>query len=74
MLWWSLPGQELFGEMPGYFGDRRDSRKWLITDADIEGKTAHLSIINDYGSEDMKSTGLMRKIMPTPIYGYILEN
>ena len=23
------------GEMPGYFGDRRDSRKWLITDADI---------------------------------------
>lgn len=48
-----VPGQELFGEMPGYFGDKRDSRKWLITDADIEGKTAHLSIINDYGSEDL---------------------
>ena len=48
-----VSGQELFGEMPGYFGDRRDSRKWLITDADIEGKTAHLSIINDYGSEDL---------------------
>lgn len=48
-----VPGQELFGKMPGYFGDRRDSRKWLITDADIEGKTAHLSIINDYGSEDL---------------------
>ena len=48
-----VPGQELFGEMPGYFGDRRDSRKWLITDADIEGRTAHLSIINDYGSEDL---------------------
>ena len=48
-----VPGQELFGEMPGYFGDRRDSRKWLITDAIIEGKTAHLSIINDYGSEDL---------------------
>ena len=48
-----VPGQELFGEMPGYFGDRRDSRKCLITDADIEGKTAHLSIINDYGSEDL---------------------
>lgn len=48
-----VPGQELFGEMPGYFGDRHDSRKWLITDADIEGKTAHLSIINDYGSEDL---------------------
>ena len=48
-----VPGQELYGEMPGYFGDRRDSRKWLITDAIIEGKTAHLSIINDYGSEDL---------------------
>lgn len=48
-----VPGQELFGEMPGYFGDKRDSRKWLITDAEIDGKTAHLSIINDYGSEDL---------------------
>lgn len=48
-----VPGQELFGEMSGYFGDRRDSRKWLITDAEIDGKTAHLSIINDYGSEDL---------------------
>ena len=48
-----VPGQELFGEMPGYFGDRRDSRKWLITDATVDGKTAHLSIINDYGSEDL---------------------
>lgn len=48
-----VPGQEVFGEMPGYFGDRLDSRKWLITDADVEGKIAHLSIINDYGSEDL---------------------
>ena len=48
-----VPGQELFGEMPGYFGDRRDSRKWLITDAEIDGKVAHLSIINDYGSGDL---------------------
>ena len=48
-----VPGQEIFGEMPGYFGDRKDSRKWLITDAQIEGNTAHLSITNDYGSEDL---------------------
>ena len=48
-----VPRQELFGEMPGYFGDRRDSRKWLITDAEIDGKVALLSIINDYGSEDL---------------------
>ena len=48
-----VPGQELFGEMPGYFGDKKDSRKWLITDAQIDGNIAHLSIINDYGSEDL---------------------
>ena len=27
--------------------------QWLITDADVDGKIAHLSIINDYGSEDL---------------------
>ncbi len=48
-----VPGQELFGEMPGYFGDRKDSRKWFVTNVEIEGNTAHLSIINDYGSEDL---------------------
>ncbi len=48
-----VPGQELFGEMPGFLGDNLDSRKWLITDATIHGKTAKLSIINDYGSEDL---------------------
>lgn len=48
-----VPGQEIFGTIAGFLGDRKDSRKWLITNATIEGKTAHLSIINDYGSEDL---------------------
>ena len=48
-----VPGQEIFGTIAGFFGDRKDSRKWLITNAAIEGKTAHLSIINEYGSEDL---------------------
>ncbi len=51
-----VPGQEIFGTMSGYFGDKQDSRKWLITDADIKGKTANLSISNDYGSEDLTAT------------------
>ena len=50
-----VPGQEIFGTIAGFLGDRKDSRKWLITDAAIEGKTAHLSIINDYGSEDLEA-------------------
>ena len=48
-----VPGQEIFGTIAGFLGDRKDSRKWLITNAAIEGKTAHLSIINDYGSEEL---------------------
>ncbi len=48
-----VPGQEIFGTIAGFLGDRKDSRKWLITNAAIEGKTAHLSIINDYGIEDL---------------------
>lgn len=48
-----VPGQEIFGEMPGYFGDYKDSRKWLITDAKVKDKKALLSITNDYGSEDL---------------------
>ncbi|WP_315349578.1 hypothetical protein [Hoylesella saccharolytica] len=47
-------GQELFGELPGYLGSKRDARQWLITDAKInKDHTADLSIVNDYGSEDL---------------------
>lgn len=49
-----VPGQEIFGEMPGYFGDYQDGRKWLITDISmITEREVSLSIINDYGSEDL---------------------
>lgn len=52
-----VPGQEFFGETPGYFGAMRDPRKWLITSAKIEDKhTATLEITNDYGSEDLTAT------------------
>ena len=40
--------------MPGFFGDRQDGRKWLITDAKIKnGKEANISMINDVASEDL---------------------
>ena len=52
-----VPNQELFGETPGYFGAKRDERKWLITSAKIDDKnTATLEIANDYGSEDLTAT------------------
>lgn len=53
----SVPGQDVFGTVPGFFGALRDSRKWLVTDAKIVGKNkAELEIINDYGSEDLTAT------------------
>lgn len=53
----TVPDQELFGELPGYLGAKRDPRKWFITDAEITSPTtARLEIINDYGSEDLNAT------------------
>ena len=51
----TVPRQEIFGEVPGYFGAVRDTRKWITSDATIKGKKAVLTIINDYGSEDLKA-------------------
>ena len=49
----TVPGQEIFGELPGYLGAKRDTRKWIISEVSVKGKTAKLVIINDYGSEDL---------------------
>lgn len=52
-----VPFQEIYGEMPGYFGDKQDGRKWLFTNATIKDKhTAVIQITNDYGSEDLTAT------------------
>ena len=53
----SVPFQEIYGEMPGYFGDKQDGRKWLFTNATIKDRhTAVIQIVNDYGSEDLTAT------------------
>ena len=52
-----VPGQELYGPLPGYLGKKHNSFCWVITAADInDDKTATLSLINDYGSEDLTAT------------------
>ena len=52
----TVPGQELLGKLPGFLGKKRNSFCWIITSAEVKGKTAHLSMINDYGSEDFTAT------------------
>ena len=56
----SVPGQDLFGQVPGFLSKKNYTFAWLITSATIKGDKAHLALINDYGSEDLSAT-LTRK-------------
>ena len=56
----TVPGQDLYGQVPGYLGKKNNSFAWIITSATIKGDKAHLALINDYGSEDLTAT-LTRK-------------
>lgn len=54
----TVPGQDLYGKLPGYLSKQHNSFCWLITSAEIDdnGRTATLQMINDYGSEDLTAT------------------
>ena len=57
----SIPGQELYGLLPGYLGKLHNSFCWVITSCEIQSeKKATLQLINDFGSEDLTAT-LTRK-------------
>ena len=57
----TIPGQELYGELPGYLGKKNNSFCWVITSCKINNdKKATLQLINDFGSEDLTAT-LTRK-------------
>ena len=52
-----VPGQSVYGKLSGYIGTTKSNYVWLITSAKIKDRnTALLSIINDYGSEDLTCT------------------
>jgi hypothetical protein len=53
----TVPGNELYGQLPGYLGKKNNSFCWPISNAKIKDtKTAELDLINDYGSEDLTAT------------------
>ena len=57
----TIPGQELYGKLPGYLGKKNNSFCWVITSCKVESeKKATLQLINDFGSEDLTAT-LTRK-------------
>lgn len=52
-----VPQQEdIFGDVPGYFAYQHDGRKWIVVEAEVHGEKALLTIVNDYGSEDLTAT------------------
>ena len=57
----TIPGQELYGDLPGYLGKKNNSFCWVITSCQLQSeKKATLQMINDFGSEDLTAT-LTRK-------------
>ncbi|MBQ9202718.1 MAG: hypothetical protein IJ155_00580 [Prevotella sp.] len=53
----SVPGQELYGKLPGYLGKLHNSFCWVITSCRIiDEKHAELQLINDFGSEDLTAS------------------
>ena len=53
----TVPGQELYGELPGYLGKLHNSFCWVITSCKVKNdKKAEMQLINDFGSEDLKAT------------------
>lgn len=56
-----VPGQELYGKLPGYLGKQHNSFCWVITSCNVKDEQhAELQLINDYGSEDLTAS-LTRK-------------
>ena len=53
----TVPGQELYGELPGYLGKVHNNFCWVIPSCEvISEKKAVLHLINDFGSEDLTAT------------------
>ena len=49
----TVPGQDVLGEVDGYFGSTQSSTKWIVVASRlIDGRTAEIEVANDYGSED----------------------
>lgn len=53
----TIPGQEIYGVLPGYLGKKHNSFCWPITmvKQQKDGEIL-LTMVNDYGSEDLTAT------------------
>lgn len=51
-----VPDQEIFGELDGYIGCTECTTVWPITSSTVHGKSAHIEVVNNYGSEDFEAS------------------
>lgn len=52
-----IPGQEYYGDLPGYLGKVNNPFCWVFVDATLKSASeARLTVVNDYGSEDLTAT------------------
>ena len=61
-----VPYQEIYGEMPGYFGDKRDGRKWLFTNATIKNKHTAIGMFAAFAEEIVISINLRTERQRSP--------
>ena len=52
----SVPGQDFYSNLPGYIGKKANNFIWVITSAEVNGNKAVMTMINDFGSEDLMAS------------------
>ena len=53
----TIPGHELYGEVPGFLGKKNNSFCWVVTSCRVVAPDqAEMQLINDFGSEDLTAT------------------
>ena len=50
-----VPGQEIFGDVEGYMDSSQCTHVWVIVSSEVEGNTAVIEMVNNYGSEDFSA-------------------
>ena len=54
---YEVPGQPLYGKLPGFLGKVHNSFCWVITSCKIKNeREAEFDLINDFGSEDLHAS------------------
>ncbi|MCR4852212.1 MAG: hypothetical protein K5893_01305 [Prevotella sp.] len=48
----TVNGQDILGELDGYFGCTKCQHVWPIVAAEVKGNVAEIDVINNHGSED----------------------